>query len=52
MIDFSMCRRAMGWAVRAAYAIPYYERSNPGIVARARRTLQNVIADLRGPTRG
>jgi len=46
-VDDATWRRARGWAIRSVYGIPYYERTNPGIVARARRRLNNVIADWR-----
>ena len=49
-VDGATRRRALGWAVRAAYAIPYYRQTNPGIVARARRSLRNVIAEVGGST--
>ena len=46
-VDDATWRRARGWAVKAVYGIPYYEGTNAGIVARARRRLDNVIADWR-----
>lgn len=46
-VDDATWRRARGWAIKSVYGIPYYERTNPGIVARARRRLDNVIADWR-----
>ena len=46
-VDDATWRRARGWAIKAVYGIPYYERTNPGIVTRARRRLTNVIADWR-----
>jgi aminoglycoside phosphotransferase (APT) family kinase protein len=46
-VDDATWRRARGWAIKAVYGIPYYEGTNPGIVARARRRLTNVIADWR-----
>ena len=45
--DDATWRRARGWAIKSVYGIPYYERTNPGIVARARRRLGNVIEDWR-----
>jgi aminoglycoside phosphotransferase (APT) family kinase protein len=44
-VDDATWRRARGWAVRSVIGLPYYEHTNPGIVARARRRLDNVIAD-------
>lgn len=46
-VDDATWRRARGWAIKAVYGIPYYEKTNPGIVARSRRRLENVIADWR-----
>jgi aminoglycoside phosphotransferase (APT) family kinase protein len=46
-VDDATWRRARGWAIKAVYGIPYYEGTNPGIVGRARRRLDNVIADWR-----
>lgn len=37
--------RARGWAVQPVTGILYYRTSNPGIVTRCRRRLENVIAD-------
>lgn len=46
-IDDDTWRRGRGWALKAVYGIPYYEHTNPGIVARARRRLANIIDDWR-----
>lgn len=46
-VDDATWRRARGWAIKSVYGIPYYEKTNPGIVERARRRLHNVIADWR-----
>ena len=43
--DADTRRRARAWAVKAVYGIGYYERTNPGIVVRARRRLRNLLAE-------
>jgi aminoglycoside phosphotransferase (APT) family kinase protein len=45
-VDDATRRRAIGWVVRAVFGLVYYERTNPGIVLRCRRWLQNVIDDV------
>ena len=41
--------RARGWALSGSLiALPYYLRTNPGIVAQSWRTLREVLADFRG----
>ena len=44
-VDDATWARGRGWAITAAYGIPYYEQTNPGIVARARRRLAAILAD-------
>jgi len=44
-IDDATWARGRGWAITAVYGIPYYEHTNPGIVARARRRLAAILAD-------
>ena len=44
-LDDAAWARARGWAVLSVYGIPYYEKTNPGIVARARRVLAALVAD-------
>jgi aminoglycoside phosphotransferase (APT) family kinase protein len=46
-VDDDTWTRGRGWAVKAAYGIPYYRATNPGIVERAWRRLRNVIDDVR-----
>jgi aminoglycoside phosphotransferase (APT) family kinase protein len=45
-LDDDTWRRARGWAVRAVYGISYYRDTNPGIVARARRRINAVLAEV------
>ena len=44
-VDDAMWTRGRGWAITAVYGIPYYEHTNPGIVARARRRVAAILAD-------
>jgi aminoglycoside phosphotransferase (APT) family kinase protein len=44
-VDDATWARGRGWAITAVFGIPYYEHTNPGIVARARRRLAAVLAD-------
>jgi aminoglycoside phosphotransferase (APT) family kinase protein len=39
--------RGRGWAITAVFGIPYYERTNPGIVTRLRRRVAAVLDDLK-----
>ena len=43
--DDDAWRRGRGWAVRAVYGIPYYEKTNPGIVKRSIRKVRNLLAE-------
>ena len=45
--DDATWSRGRGWAIRSVYGIPDYRQTNPGIVERAFRRLENVIADWR-----
>ncbi len=45
-IDDATWARARGWAITSVFGIPYYEHTNPGIVARARRRIAAVLAEL------
>lgn len=44
-VDDATWARARGWAITAAYGIPYYRETNPGIVERSRRRLANVTEE-------
>ena len=44
-VDDATWARGRGWAITAVFGIPYYEHTNPGIVARARRRLAAVLAE-------
>jgi aminoglycoside phosphotransferase (APT) family kinase protein len=44
-VDDATWTRGRGWAITAVYGIPYYEHTNPGIVARARRRVAAILAD-------
>jgi len=44
-VDDAAWARARGWAIMSVYGIPYYEHTNPGMVARARQVLTAVLAD-------
>ena len=49
--DDATWARGRGWAVvQAIGALPYYTRTNPGMAATARRTLDAVITDSRAST--
>jgi aminoglycoside phosphotransferase (APT) family kinase protein len=46
-VDDGTWNRARGFALhQAAMIIPYYEKSNPGFVALAKRTVEEVLADI------
>lgn len=46
-VDVGMWERARGFALhQAAMIIPYYGETNPGFVALARRTVEEVLADI------
>ena len=46
-VDDSMWLRGRAWATSAALqALPYYRDTNPDIVARSRRAVREVLADL------
>ncbi len=47
-IDDATWARGRGWAIRAVIGIPYYERTNPGIVLRARRRVRRVLLEVSG----
>lgn len=48
-VDDGTWRRARGFALhQAAIGIPYYAESNPGFVALARRTIEQVVLDACG----
>ncbi len=48
-VDDAMWNRARGFALhQAAMIIPYYAGTNPGFVALAKRTVQEVLADIEG----
>ena len=48
-VDEAAWLRARGWALSGSLiALPYYLRTNPGIVAQSWRTLREVLADFRG----
>jgi aminoglycoside phosphotransferase (APT) family kinase protein len=44
-VDDATWARGRGWALLAIYGIPYYEHTNPGLVARARRVLNAILDD-------
>lgn len=45
-VDDATWNRARGYALhQAALIIPYYGKTNPGFVALAKRTIQEVLAD-------
>jgi aminoglycoside phosphotransferase (APT) family kinase protein len=44
-IDDATWARGRGWAITSVFGIPYYEHTNPGIVARARRRIAAVLAE-------
>lgn len=45
-LDPAAWERSKAWALSIAFIIlPYYQKSNPGLVAIARRMIDNVIAD-------
>jgi aminoglycoside phosphotransferase (APT) family kinase protein len=44
--DDAMWARGMGWALTSLGGIAYYRDTNPDIVARARRQVAEVLADL------
>ncbi len=51
-VDDGTWSRARGYALhQAAMIIPYYAETNPGLVAQARRTVAQVLADQDGPGR-
>jgi aminoglycoside phosphotransferase (APT) family kinase protein len=46
-VDDGTWERARGYALhQAALIIPYYRQTNPGFVVPARRTVEQVVADL------
>jgi len=45
-VDDGTWRRGRGWALRAVGALPYYRETNPGIVARARHSIIEAVADF------
>jgi hypothetical protein len=46
-VDDGTWNRARGYALhQAALIIPYYAQTNPGFVALAKRTVDEVLADL------
>ena len=46
-VDDGTWERARGFALhQAALIVPYYGETNPGFVASARRTIEEVLADL------
>lgn len=48
-VDDGTWNRARGFALhQAALIIPYYRETNPGFVALARRTVEEVLADVNG----
>jgi aminoglycoside phosphotransferase (APT) family kinase protein len=48
-VDDGTWNRARGFALhQAAMIIPYYPETNPGFVAMARRTVEQVLADIEG----
>ena len=48
-VDDGTWNRARGYALhQAALIIPYYRETNPGFVATARRTVQEILADVSG----
>jgi aminoglycoside phosphotransferase (APT) family kinase protein len=44
-VDDATWARGRGWAITSVFGIPYYEHTNPGIVARARRRIAAVLAE-------
>jgi aminoglycoside phosphotransferase (APT) family kinase protein len=45
-VDAASWARARGWALSTSLiALPYYQHTNPGIVAEAKRTIREVLAD-------
>lgn len=49
-VDDAMWLRGRAWATSAAIqALPYYRSTNPDIVARSWRTVEEVLADLERP---
>jgi aminoglycoside phosphotransferase (APT) family kinase protein len=45
-VDDGTWERARGYALhQAAAIIPYYRETNPGFVALARRTVEQILAD-------
>jgi len=52
-VDDDTWRRARGYALhQAELIIPYYAATNPGFVALAKRTIDEVLADLSRPGSG
>jgi aminoglycoside phosphotransferase (APT) family kinase protein len=46
-VDDGTWKRARGFALhQAAMIIPYYEVTNPGFVSLAKRTVEEILADL------
>ena len=45
-VDDATWARGRGWALRAVGALPYYRDTNPGIVARSRHVIGEVLADF------
>jgi aminoglycoside phosphotransferase (APT) family kinase protein len=47
-VDDGTWNRARGYALhQAAMIIPYYDETNPGLVALAKRTVEEVLADYK-----
>ncbi len=44
-VDDATWARGRGWAITSVGVLPYYRHTNPGIVARARRQLEEVLLD-------
>ena len=44
-VDDATWARGRGWALMGLGALPYYRHTNPAIVARARHTIDEVLAD-------
>lgn len=44
-VDDAAWARGRGWAITSVFGIPYYEETNPGLVACARRRVSAVLED-------
>jgi aminoglycoside phosphotransferase (APT) family kinase protein len=44
-VDDATWARGRGWALRSIQALPYYFKTNPGMVIQARHTLEQLLAD-------